>query len=247
MLGMEAVRNANAVYFDCYTSRLIGTTIEELAGALGVKISMAGREELEQDARTGLLTVAENENVVLLVGGDPMVSTTHVDLVLKAREMGIETHIVHGASIQTAVCGLTGLQNYRFGRSATVAYPYGANISATPVDVIRANLSIDAHTLLYLDLDDELGPMTIPGAAELLLQAADNCGWHEFREFWAAGIARAGSPAPVVAVRRIAELGAIEWGGALHVLAVPAPLHIVEFEALRELAGAPEELEGYSR
>ena len=53
MRGIEAVQNANAVYFDCYTSRLIGTTIEELAGALGVKITIAGREELE--ARVMLL------------------------------------------------------------------------------------------------------------------------------------------------------------------------------------------------
>jgi len=243
--GLEAVRGADVVYLDCYTSKLTGTTPEGLETALGRKVIAVGRDGLEQDAGRGILKEAKTRDVVLLIGGDPLVSTTHIDLRLKAVNMGINTGVVHGASIQTAVCGVTGLQNYRFGRSATVNYPHRTTVSQAPLDV--ANLSIDAHTLLYMDLNEEMGPMTIPGAAKLLIRASEDRNWPEFREFWTVGVARAGSPEPFSATRRINVLGGVEWGGPLHVLVVPAPLHVVEVEALQTFTGAPEELSEYAR
>jgi len=245
--GLEAVREADAVYLDGYTSRLAGSTTQGLTEGLGRDVTVLGREELEGGAERGLLTEARTRDVVLLVGGDPMVSTTHVDLRLKAAAMGVPTRVVHGASIQSAVCGLTGLQNYRFGRSATVTYPHRKTVSQAPVDVVRANFSIGAHTMLYLDLHEEHGPMTVPLAAQLLMQAARDGGWPEFAEAWAVGVARAGSPEPVVATRRVRGLGEVNWGGPLHVLVVPAPLHVVEAEALRAFGGAPDEIEDYVR
>jgi diphthine synthase len=161
--------------------------------------------------------------------------------------MGIDTHMVHGASIQTAICGLTGLQNYRFGRSATVTYPHRDTVSRSAIDTVKANLSIDAHTLLYMDISDAGEPMTIPRAVEILLVASNDCDWREFGESWAVGMARAGSPSPIVVTRRIKTLGNVKWGEPLHVMVIPAPLHVVEFEALCVLTDAPEELKEYAR
>ena len=50
-----------------------------------------------------------------------MIATTHLDLRLRAIDMGIETRIVHAPSISSAVAGLSGLQNYKFGKSITVS------------------------------------------------------------------------------------------------------------------------------
>jgi len=75
------------------------------------------REEVEQDP--AWLSRAKTENVVFLSGGDAMVATTHIDLRLRAKDMGIETAIIHAPSISSAVSGLSGLQNYRFGKSTT--------------------------------------------------------------------------------------------------------------------------------
>jgi hypothetical protein len=45
-------------------------------------------------------------------------ATTHTDLQLRARALGIPVHIIHNASIMTAV-GACGLQLYRFGEAST--------------------------------------------------------------------------------------------------------------------------------
>jgi len=56
------------------------------------------------------------------------------------------------------------------------------------------------------------------------------------------GVARAGSPLPVVVARPLVELADYDFGGPLHILVVPADLHFMEAEALVKLAGAPEEV-----
>ena len=101
-----------------------------------------------------LLSHAAREDVVILAAGDPMVSTTHIDLRMRAAAAGIGTRIIHGASIQAPVCGLCGLQNYRFGKSCSLPFPSGNWFPTTPIDVITANLSLDLHTLVYLDIQD---------------------------------------------------------------------------------------------
>jgi diphthine synthase len=55
-------------------------------------------------------------------------------------------------------------------------------------------------------------------------------------------VARAGSPDPLVAADRLSALADRDFGEPLHLLVVPGDLHHVEADALRELAGAPEEL-----
>jgi len=55
--------------------------------------------------------------IAFLVVGDPFGATTHVDILLRAREKGIKYQVVHNASIMNAV-GCSGLQLYSFGKSA---------------------------------------------------------------------------------------------------------------------------------
>ena len=50
--------------------------------------------------------------VALLVVGDPLQATTHVDLQLRAVEHGVPCHVIHGLSITGMVTGAAGLSNY---------------------------------------------------------------------------------------------------------------------------------------
>ncbi len=127
--GLEAIRNADVVYAEFYTSRLMGTTLEKMESFYGKPVIVLAREDVEQHPKDNVLKDAQGKNVVFLTGGDAMVATTHVDLRLRAEKMGIRTRIIHGSSISSAVCGATGLQNYRFGKSATIAFPYKNIIS----------------------------------------------------------------------------------------------------------------------
>jgi diphthine synthase len=242
--GLEAIRQAEDVYAEFYTSVLTGTTVTKLESFYGCRINLLSREDVEQQPEW--LQMAKTKDVVFLTGGDAMVSTTHVDLRMRARDLGIETRIIHGSSIMSAVPGLTGLQNYRFGKSATIPHPYFHNekviISHTPYDTIKSNFGANLHTLIFLDIDPEKGFMTINRGCELLMKLDEQSGKLDLADRLAVGIARAGSPKPAVKALPIRELMEYDFGGPLHILAVPADLHFMEAEALVKLAGAPESI-----
>jgi diphthine synthase len=230
--GMLCIRNADCVFLECYTSRLMGSSREELSAFYEKPVFPLFREEVEQHPDR-LLDCAKTENVVFLCAGDPMVSTTHTDLRMRAAAMGIRTVIVHAASISSAACGLSGLQNYRFGKSCSLPFPEKNWFPATPVDVIAQNLSLRLHTLVYLDIQNERF-MTVPEAVDLLERMAAEKRVHIPIYV---GIARAGSEEPVVIAGPAGKMRATDFGGPLHILVVPAELHDMERAYLEIFAG----------
>ncbi|AEH60629.1 diphthine synthase [Methanosalsum zhilinae DSM 4017] len=243
--GLDAIKNADRVYAEFYTSCLIGTSIEKMERLYSTRIHLLSREDIENNPEW--LESAMHEDIVFLTGGDTMVSTTHVDLRIRAHDMGIDTKLIHGASISSAACGLSGLQNYRFGKAATVPYPYISSrgkevISHTPYDTIRANTIAGLHTMVFLDIDVEKGFMKIPDALEVLLQVEKSRNEGVMKNRLVIGIARAGSEIPAVKCDFAEKLLDFDFGHPLHILLVPASLHFVEAEALVKLAGAPEEI-----
>jgi len=245
--GLEAVRAADLVYAEFYTSRLMGTTTERLEALYGQKIHLLSRQDVEGDPVW--LEEAAEKDVAFLVGGDAMVSTTHLDLRLRAAERGIGTRVIHCSSIVTAVSGLTGLQNYRFGRSTTIPFPYIARgkriVPQTPYQVLKENLTRNLHTMLFLDIQDERY-MTVNEGAQLLLEmeaAAGGAGGGTGEKFISRrlciGIARAGSDDFTVKADLLSALTRYDFGGPLHIMVVPADLHFMEARALAVLAGAP--------
>ena len=109
------------------------------------------RPEVEEPDE--LFMLAKQSLVALLVVGDPLQATTHVDLQLRAQEAGIDCRVIHGISITTVVTGAIGLSNYKFGRQTTLTYPYGDWIATSPLEVLASNREQNLHTLALLDLD----------------------------------------------------------------------------------------------
>jgi diphthine synthase len=233
--GLKTIENADVVYAEFYTSKLVGTTIERLERFYKRKIHVLTRAEVEHASDKTILRDARHKNVVFLTAGDAMISTTHVALRIEAADKGISTHIVHGSSIATAVCGLTGLQNYRFGKSATITFPY-QKVSETPYNTVALNLRNDLHTLLFLDIGE--GFMTLGQAIELLLHSEHEKGRNKLADSLAIGVARAGSATPTVKADALAKLKEYDLGAPPHVLVIPASLHVIEKEALETFAGA---------
>jgi diphthine synthase len=162
-----------------------------------------------------------------------MVSTTHADLRIRAAERGIRTAIIHAASISSAVCGLTGLQNYRFGKSCSLPFPQKNWFPTTPFDVITQNLALRLHTIVYLDIQKDRF-MTIPEAVRLLGQMAGDRG---VSIPLYVGIARAGSADVTVRAGTAEQLASVAFGPPLHILVVPAELHDMEQRYLEMFAG----------
>ncbi|MEA2033646.1 MAG: diphthine synthase [Euryarchaeota archaeon] len=235
--GLEAIRDADVVYAEFYTSPLGGKTVEKMQEVYGKRISVLERRDVEEKAEEGILKLAKRQKVVLLSGGDAMIATTHVDLRLRAIDMGIETRIIHAPSISSAVAGLCGLQSYKFGKSATIATPYGKKgiMSAVPYDTLIANKERGLHTLLYLDIS-----MSINEALRLLEAVEEKKKREVLKKSIAVGIARAGSDKPVVRADYFGALKSYDFGELPHVLVVPGELHFLEKEALIKIAQAPE-------
>ena len=228
--GSETLAAVDAAFAEFYTSKLAGTDLETLERTHGVDIEVRDRAGVEQQPAP-ILDAAADGHAAFLTAGDTMISTTHVDLRLRATERGIETEVIHGTTAQTAASSLTGLQNYRFGKATTLPFEEThGGVPRSVVETIEANGDRDLHTLVYLDIDGE-GERYMAGstAAELL---ADPLG-----DPLGVVVGQAGSEAPTVRAAPLSTLAAESFGPPLHLLVIPAQLHELEAEALSVLGG----------
>ena len=146
----NAAKSADFRRYEAYTALLPADELAKLEEDIG-DIEMVMRPEVESP--TELLDLAKSHLVALLIVGDPLQATTHVDIQLQALEAGINCIVFHGISITTLVTGAIGLSNYRFGRQTTITYPYGGWVATSPLEVIAVNIFQNQHTLALLDLD----------------------------------------------------------------------------------------------
>ncbi len=242
--GLEETRNADAVFMELYTNLLPEFSLKQFEALSRKKVSILSRHNLEEENGKVILDAAERGNVVLLVPGDPFVATTHVALRIEAEKRGIKTRIIHGASAISAVIGVTGLHNYKFGKTVTI--PFSENSSETPYNVIGQNKMFGLHTLCLLDLRaNEDRFLSINDGVKQLLTIEEKKGKKVFTpETLAIGVARVGSLNQIVKADWAVQLTEYDFGGPPQTLIVPGELHFMETEALIRFAGAPEKLRG---
>lgn len=157
--ALDIMKRCDTLYCELYTSQWIGD-INKLSHLTGKKIETLNREKVEGDF---LITDAKNKSVALLIPGDPLTATTHMQLIIDARKNNVRTEIIHAPSIYTAVAE-TGLQLYKFGRATTLATPEKNFFPESPYDIITGNQKLGLHTLVLLDI-----PMTVKQALQILL------------------------------------------------------------------------------
>jgi diphthine synthase len=241
--GLEEVKTADNVFVELYTNLMPNFSKENLEKVSGKKLQIISREELEERSGKLMLETAETCKVVLLVPGDPLIATTHVALRIHAEKLGIKTRVVHGASILSAVIGLSGLHNYKFGKSVTIPLP-SENPSETPYEVIAQNKKLGLHTLCLLDVKvEENRYMEIHEGLESLLKIEEKRNEKiVLMNTLVVGIARAGSNNPTVKAGFLKDLLDYDFGDSPHIIIFPGKLHFMEAEALIVLAGATEKL-----
>ncbi len=240
--GLEALKSADVVYAEFYTARLFGGDLGYLENLTGADIKILQREEVEEENIP--LKNALNNKVAFLTAGDPLVATTHTDLLIEARKLGIEVRVIHSSSILSAAPGLAGLQAYKFGKVTTIPRPEENYFPHSPYEVIASNLKMDLHTLALLDIQAHRDYyMTANEGLEYLLEVAQNREDEILTgDSLAVVLARAGAPEPLVHADQIKKLVKEDFGGPLHCLIIPGKLHFLEAEALVVLAGAPEDI-----
>lgn len=243
--GMNAVKEADVVFLEAYTSFLINSNAEELAGIYGKPVILADREMVESGA---VLDDAKVKKVVLLVVGDVFGATTHSDLIVRCNRQGIECKVVHNASIINAV-GCCGLQLYRFGQVISLCFWTETWRPDSWYERLRSNRAAGIHTLVLLDIkvkeisDENLARgrkiyeppryMTIRQAVEQILEvegykqggavAADG-------STFAVGLARVGSESQQVVAGTMKDLLSVDFGAPLHSLVIAGDVHDCEQE-----------------
>ena len=241
--GLEEVKTADKVFIELYTSFMPNFSIKRFEELSGKRVQKISRRELEEENGKIVIEAAKRGKAVLLVPGDPLIATTHVALRVYAERLGVKTRVVHGASIISAVMGLCGLHNYKFGKSVTIPFQ-NENPSETPYEVIVKNKESGLHTLCLLDIKaEDKRYMRIREGLEVLLKIEEKRKRNvATMETLSVGVARAGSSNPTVKADFIKELLKYDFGEPPYSIVFPAALHFMEAEALITLAGAPEKV-----
>jgi len=222
--GIDAIKKCKLVYVDTYTSNL-PCSIRELEKIVGKKIIEANRKLLEE--KNDVIANAKKTNVVLLVPGDPLAATTHTDLVLRAKKKGIEVKIIHSTSILTAVAE-TGLQLYKFGKTASIPKWQPSYKPESFYDVIKENLKINAHTLLLLDID-----LDISVALSQIKEIAKNRKDSNMLKRDIIICERIGTATSKIAVGSLDKLSKKKFKMPCCII-IPSKLHFLEAEALKK-------------
>jgi len=230
--GLEEARHASSVFAEFYTNIMPGLDRKKLELLLGKRIVVLSRVELEDEGGRRIVEAAARKKVAFLVPGDPMIATTHISIRLELAKKGISSRIIHGPSVMSAVCGATGLQSYKFGKSVTL--PQESGVPRSLLDTVQDNKRRGLHTLMLLDVRAERSKQLTIGEAAAKLVVADPA-----LENWIGiGVARIGSEDQLVLSGKLGRLQREEFGSVPHSLVIPGRLHFMEVESLKAFCGA---------
>ncbi len=233
--AQEACRRSE-LFFERYTCAMEASRIEPLERLFGRKILPLGRHDLEEDAKV-ILEHAKKGDVAVLIGGDPLIATTHKALLSRAKKFGVSVGIVHAVSVFSVAIGESGLDFYRFGKVCTLA---GWKEHYRPVsfyETIRLNIQNNEHALVLLDYDAGLESSLPLSDVVKELRAAE--------EVYKSGIITDSTPVMVLnrlsqegelkAFVKFGELEALKINKGPTAIIIPAKLTGIEEETLKSI------------
>ena len=241
--GLKCLKSVDKIYAEFFTSRLLGSSFDEIESQIDKKIEVLVRNEVEEESK--FLDEAIDLDVALITGGDPLIATTHSDFLVQCSRKAIDYEVIHGSSILSSAPAISGLQGYKFGKVTTIPFPDYNFYPKSPYTAIEENLAMELHTLVLLDIQAHKDRyMTVNQGLEYLMNIKNTLDYDGAvtGDTLAVGIARVGSKDVVVKAGKIRQLIDYDFGGPLHCIVIPSKLHIVEAEYLIEIAGADSEI-----
>lgn len=222
-------------YLEGYTAILPPIEEKRLEAVVGpwerlMRDGVESPENMLDEARVG--------SVALLVVGDPMQATTHIDLEERCAEEGIGFNVIPGLTATALAVSLSGLQSYRFGRQVTIPFSDGEYLPTSPFEMICKNKEAGMHTLALLDLDptgmglEQPRPMTPREAVDHLIRMNERSEeYNQPVEDWRGLLlSDLGTEEERVVSGKMRNLSQIE-GGHIHALIVAAEFSGMEAEA----------------
>ncbi|MHB1492428.1 MAG: diphthine synthase [Thermoplasmataceae archaeon] len=148
----EIVRNSSAIYLEGYTSFLPEHFREEFESYFQKEFTYLSREKVEVDDFSWL--VNKDNNVSILIPGDPFVATTHTSLIRALELAGEEVEVRENASIVSSIPFKCNLTFYRFGQVVSIPKIYSNFVPGSPLKKILVNLENNLHTIALVDIFD---------------------------------------------------------------------------------------------
>ena len=227
--GLEILEKSDEIFIDHYTHIISDNTILELEKRLNKKIIKLERAELENEKI--ILDSAKVKTISLIVGGDPLIATTHTSLILSCVKLGINYQIIHSSSIYSAAIGESGLQTYKFGKSVTLVF-WEENYKPTSTyDIIYENKKRGLHTLVFIDLHSQ-NAMDIKTACKTFRQMEDQIKKDLINDdFELLVLSRLGYPDKKIVFGKLKDIEVSDINSPF-IIVVPGKLHFIEEEWL---------------
>ncbi len=235
MKALEIIKKADFIFLEGYTSKLSDLNLKKMNDLFNKEVKIVNRDFVENTSN--ILNLAKEKDVVLLVIGDPMVATTHLELVLDSEAKKIPVRIINNVSVVNAVANL-GLEFYKFGKTTSIPFTTKSFTPETPYDIIRENKSINAHTLCLLDLKpDENKFMTFNESLNYLLKIENKRKENVLSESTLVVACGALSTKDEkIIFGRIKDILSIKLNVFPQCLIIPSKLHFMEEKALKRFS-----------
>lgn len=258
--GLKVVKRAKRVYLEAYTS-LLSVGKDVLENFYGREVILADREMVEQHSDEMLKDAAEDD-IAFLVVGDPFGATTHMDLMLRAKESGVQCSVIHNASILNAV-GCCGLQLYNFGETVSIVFWTDTWQPESFYDKIESNIERGLHTLCLLDIKVKEQSienlmrgrkvyepptfMSVNQAATQLLSIVERrreAGQKTVvtEDTICIGMARVGSDTQKIVSAPLCRMSSVDLGPPLHSFIVTGNMHPLEEDMLKHFSVSADSL-----
>ena len=219
--GIAACKKSKIVYLERYTNVISDSDLAMLEKLSGKKIIELSRQELETGFEKNILELAKSDDVSVIIVGDPLAATTHIELLKECREKNIGWKVIHASSIYSSLCE-TGLQVYKFGKSCSIPYPEKNYSPTSFFDIIEANWKMGSHTIVFLDIKkDQERYMTISEGLGILLKISKERNSFLDEETEAIGVSRLGYDDQTIKFGKIRELIGFDFKGKPHILIIP--------------------------
>lgn len=170
--ALNALRECKKIYLENYTSKYAEGNVKELEKIIEKEIGLndkeivgekiwskkkriikLNRKAVEENFKS-VLQEAKKEKIALLVFGNVFSATTHIQMLLDAKEENVQVKTIPGISIFSFL-GKTGLSEYKFGRTVSIVFWENNYKPESFYDRILENYNAGTHTLCLLDIKKE--------------------------------------------------------------------------------------------
>ncbi len=234
--ALETLKECEKIYLESYTSEYSSGSRDNLEDLLGKAVTGLDRKQVEEEFGA-VLEEAKTKKIGLAVFGNPMNATTHIQILLDAKELGVKTQVIPGMSVFEFVA-FTGLDRYKFGRTTSIVFHDEDYEPESFYDAILENKKHGLHTLCLLDIKKEQDKMmNVHHAISLLERIEEKREKSVLSESIMIGLAGLGSNNEQIKAAPMEELKKFVFTQFPQSLIICGKLNEKEIEALRELSG----------